>query len=283
MAWFKVDDGFLTSSKVMSIPRAKRAEVLGVWLSVGVWSAHEMKDGLVPNVILDELCCTPEIRQILIDVGMWIEYDLNSVQIHNWEKYQPTREQLEHKSKMRSVAGTLGGKASVQSRSSKTEANVKQTESKSERIVKPEPEPEPSKELLFNGVERVNKKDLYSEQFLQWWNVYPRKQSKGDAFKAWEVWRKRKLLPEIDELITATKSYSDHTSDFDPQFIKLPAGWLRDRKWEDESANSKTVSVESDERRIKMEAWLSARGVTVEEYERRKTESGWLDSLKGMN
>jgi len=41
MAWFKVDDGFLTSSKVMSISRAKRAEVLGVWLSVGVWSAHE--------------------------------------------------------------------------------------------------------------------------------------------------------------------------------------------------------------------------------------------------
>ena len=55
MAWFKVDDGFLTSSKVMSIPRSKRAEAIGVWLSVGVWSAHEMKDGIVPNVILEEL------------------------------------------------------------------------------------------------------------------------------------------------------------------------------------------------------------------------------------
>lgn len=275
MAWFKVDDGFLTSSKVMSIPRSKRAEVLGVWLSVGVWSAHEMKDGIVPNSILEELCCTPEIREILIDVGMWIEHDLNSVQIHNWNKYQPTREQLENKSRIRSAAGSLGGKASVQ-------AKLKQTSSKNQAIVKPEPEPEPNKELLFNEVEQVNKKDLYSEAFLQWWEMYPRKQSKGDAFKAWEVWRKRKLLPELKDLIDATKRYAETVSHDDPQFIKLPAGWLRDRKWEDESANSKPKSEENDTRRRQMEDWLSARGVTVDEYERRKNESGWLDSLKGM-
>lgn len=275
MAWFKVDDGFLTSSKVMSIPRSKRAEAIGVWLSVGVWSAHEMKDGIVPNVILEELCCTDEIRQILIEVGMWVEHDLNSIQIHNWCKYQPTREHLLNKSEQRKLAGTLGGRASVQ-------AKLKQTSSKSERIVKPEPEPVPNKELLFNEVEQARKTDLYSEAFLKWWEVYPRKQSKGDAYKAWEVWRKRKLLPALDDLISATKTYAQHVSNDDPQFIKLPAGWLRDRKWEDESANTKTVQVENSDRRKQMESWLQARGVTVEEYERRKNESGWLDSLKGM-
>lgn len=275
MAWFKVDDGFLTSSKVMSIPRSKRAEVLGVWLSVGVWSAHEMKDGIVPNIILEELCCTDEIRQILIDVQMWIEHDLNSIQIHNWQKYQPTREQLLNKSAARSSAGSLGGKASVQ-------AKLKQTSSKTQRTLKPEPEPEPDKELLFNEIEQEIKKDLYSKEFLNWWDVYPRKQSKGDAFKAWEVWRKRKLLPGLDQLIESTKSYARLTANDDPQFIKLPAGWLRDRKWEDQLTETTVQSVEVDERRTKMETWLSARGVTVEEYERRKNESGWLDSLKGI-
>ena len=73
----------------------------------------------------------------------------------------------------------------------------------------------------------------YSDGFLDWWQVYPRKESKGDAWKAWEQLRKSKQLPAVDDLKAATKSYAARGNE--PQFLKLPGGWLRDRKWEDEA------------------------------------------------
>ena len=35
MVWFKVDDGFYSSSKVLSIPRTSRLAAVGLWLRVG--------------------------------------------------------------------------------------------------------------------------------------------------------------------------------------------------------------------------------------------------------
>ena len=72
----------------------------------------------------------------------------------------------------------------------------------------------------------------YSEPFLTWWAVYPRKESKGDAWKAWESLRKARQLPDLEVLTAAAQAYVLRVAD--PQFRKLPAGWLRDRKWEDE-------------------------------------------------
>lgn len=143
MAWFKVDDGFLTSSKVMSIPRSERASVLGQWLMAGVWSAHEMKDGLVPAGVLEELGCTDEARERLVSVGLWVVAEKGAILIHNWGKYQPTADELlerrEAVSKSRSEAGKRGG---LRSGAVRREA-TKQTRSKSEAKRSPEPEPEP--------------------------------------------------------------------------------------------------------------------------------------------
>jgi hypothetical protein len=85
-------------------------------------------------------------------------------------------------------------------------------------------------------------RSIYSDSFLEWWQVYPRKESKGDAWKAWEQLRKAKQLPAVDDLKAAAKSYAARGSE--PQFLKLPGGWLRDRKWEDEAVKqaSKTPS-----------------------------------------
>lgn len=73
----------------------------------------------------------------------------------------------------------------------------------------------------------------YSDSFLDWWQVYPRKESKGDAWKAWEQLRKSKQLPPVNDLKAAATSYAARGNE--PQFLKLPGGWLRDRKWEDEA------------------------------------------------
>ena len=155
MAWFKVDDAFLMSSKVLSIPRSIRAEALGVWTMAGVWSAHEMKDGLVPAHVLDDFGCRDEVRDALIAAGLWVVAEKNAIYMHNWEKYQPLKEELlerrEAVSAARSEAGRHGGKASGEARRSKNEANAKQNEAK--RSPEPEPEPEPFPRL--NNVSHV--------------------------------------------------------------------------------------------------------------------------------
>lgn len=96
---------------------------------------------------------------------------------------------------------------------------------------------------IEDGRQSIEPKQMYSEPFLAWWAVYPRKESKGDAWKAWESLRKARHLPELTELTAATKAYSLRVTD--PQYRKLPGGWLRDRKWEDDtSATQQTTQTD---------------------------------------
>ena len=47
MAWFKVDDGFHSSRKVLSIPRRSRLAAIGAWTIAGAWCAGPV--GLHPR------------------------------------------------------------------------------------------------------------------------------------------------------------------------------------------------------------------------------------------
>lgn len=70
--------------------------------------------------------------------------------------------------------------------------------------------------------------------FQDFWAVYPRKDAKQDAVKAW-----KKLQPSGDLAmaiianVTARKGSPDWTKD-NGQFIPLPATYLRKRRWEDQ-------------------------------------------------
>lgn len=70
----------------------------------------------------------------------------------------------------------------------------------------------------------------YSQDFLAWWKHYPRKESKGAAFKAWKQIKDRHL----PTLIAAADRYAADPNR-EPRFTKLPASWLNARAWEDET------------------------------------------------
>lgn len=74
------------------------------------------------------------------------------------------------------------------------------------------------------------KKEIYTESFLEFWKIYPRKSSKGDAFKAW---RSLKLDGE-KVVIEKLKEQLPSLMKCEMRFIKLPATWLNARCWEDE-------------------------------------------------
>lgn len=69
----------------------------------------------------------------------------------------------------------------------------------------------------------------YSTDFEAWWESYPRKQAKGDAWKAWKSLKK--VLPPVEQLIDASVAYGLQVTD--PQFLKMAGPWLRARRWED--------------------------------------------------
>lgn len=169
MAWFKVDDAFFTSHKVLSIPRDRRQEVIGAWLLVGTWSAHKMTDGLVPEYVLDDFGIKESSRVMLIEAGLWIEHD-DEIEFHDWAEYQPTREQMTAKRDETHAKKVAAGKKGAEAR---WHSDSKAIAENSKAIAGDSPVPVPVPlitKVINNRATRI-KED---------WNL-------GDDLKAWTV------------------------------------------------------------------------------------------------
>lgn len=73
----------------------------------------------------------------------------------------------------------------------------------------------------------------YPESFEEFWSIYPRKEAKKDAFKAW---KKAKTMPDLEKtkvLIDQFKKSDRWTKD-GGQFIPLPATWINGERWNDD-------------------------------------------------
>ena len=95
----------------------------------------------------------------------------------------------------------------------------------------------------------------YPDDFLEWWEVYPRREAKGDAAKAFV--KAKKVLP-VPELIEATKRWVAANSDRELKFVPLPASWLNGKRWDDEAParNLKLISNSDPEVMLK-DCWRS--------------------------
>jgi hypothetical protein len=111
MAWFKVDDGFFSSRKVLSIRRDERLEAVGLWVTLGAWSSKELTDGFVPDSVVDEFAPHPFAIDALVKAGLWIRVP-DGIQFHDWKDYQPSRDEVlskrEEVSRKRAEAGKIG-------------------------------------------------------------------------------------------------------------------------------------------------------------------------------
>lgn len=90
MAWFKVDDGFWAHPKILMLSDGAQA----LWLRAGSWSSQQLTDGFIPETALPMLRGTVEAATELVSAGMWDRLP-DGWGFHDWEKYQPTREQVE--------------------------------------------------------------------------------------------------------------------------------------------------------------------------------------------
>ena len=79
---------------------------------------------------------------------------------------------------------------------------------------KPKPKPKPR---------------TYPDDFETFWDAYPRRTAKADAYKAWKAATKR-ATPET--ITQAAARYAQDPNLPDPQYIPYPATWLRSDSWD---------------------------------------------------
>lgn len=291
MVWFTVDDGLSTSPKVLSIPRAHRMEAMGLWVTAGSWCGKHLTDGGVPTFMLDEWGATVETAEMLVVAGLWVS-KAGGYQFHAWDEYQQTKNDVEttrsinREKKRRQRRNARGQFADSPENTGEDVSNVPEGVTGDNRVSPPGshavpslPFPtQPSISLVQPPAETSKRPaTAYPEEFEQWWSEYPRRESKGDALKAWNTLKKGKLLPPVQVLVAASRSYAGKVDD--PQFIKLPAGWLRAHKWNDEAAAVHSEVAPSVHPQLAR--WLDEVGLSHDEYLERKDEPGFLDAMNG--
>jgi hypothetical protein len=68
--------------------------------------------------------------------------------------------------------------------------------------------------------------------FGEFWAIYPRREAKGNAIKAWAKAISEGVARET--ILKAVATFRQRCAGQDPKFIAHPASWLNARRWEDE-------------------------------------------------
>lgn len=281
MVWFQIDDKFWLH------PKALRAgnEAIGLWARAGSHSMSYLTNGVVDDATVMLLAMPSdgrELAQKLVDAELWHRTD-GGYMFHDWEHNQRTAEQVKRdkegaRDRQRRRRERLAGDEES-TRHAVTDAVTHAVSNTVSHATHTQPSqaidnPSSGDEL---AQKRAARKGEIDDAFEQWWAVYPRKQGKTDARKAFGQLMSKGQLPELDVLVARTKRYAQQQED--PQFTKLPAGWLRSGRYDDETLD--TPAAKTSEGTSQLGVWLTARGSSLEEYERRKSEPGWLEGLKG--
>lgn len=80
-----------------------------------------------------------------------------------------------------------------------------------------------------------------AEAFDDFWAIYPRREGKGAAKKAWA--KAVKSLPAA-ELLPVVRSYAVRVAGTEKRFIPFPATWLNQERWADEVTDQKAEASE---------------------------------------
>lgn len=103
------------------------------------------------------------------------------------------------------------------------------------------------------GEKKVSSKENaagYSEGFERFWKAYPKRVSKGQAWKTWEKLRKAKELPGVEELCKALswRRIADDWEKDEGRYIPHPSTWLNAHGWEDEACKEPPDDPRNDPR-----------------------------------
>jgi hypothetical protein len=115
--------------------------------------------------------------------------------------------------------------------------------------------------------ETTDKHDIYTKEFLSFWDQYPKKRQKFSAAKAWGSHYHKHGRFELSNILTLLQKYTKvDWAGREEQYIPFAASWLNKRPWED-GIPSKLSRKETIRKQ-----WLlwQGGGISEEEFEKRK-------------
>lgn len=215
MAWVSVHEK-ITGGKLRSLARGigcSQNECIGLLVRLWLWGLNnadktgklidadrnDVADAL--TVGLEKNIDTAAVVETMIKVG-WID-DIDGVlYLHDWGEWQKHWYKYSD-----SLERDRGRKRTTKSRPEKTETVVEE---------KREPEPQPK---------AVN----YGSGFLDFWEAYPRKTGKAEAYAKYQA-RLKDGWSE-DQLLSAAQSYADEckSEHTEAKYIKHPKTFLSDK------------------------------------------------------
>lgn len=147
MTWFKTCDGFHSHPKTQALFEGPcPGDAIALFMLAGSWCAHELTDGAVPLGFVRRSGLNPNAAAELVRVRLFEEVGDGSFRMHDYLKYNPSREQVlraneknaARQAKWRASHPVIDG-ASVQG---------------SNAVTVSAPDPDPVKKISSEGIEK---------------------------------------------------------------------------------------------------------------------------------
>ena len=226
---------FWTDEKLVELDPVDRLLFIGLWNFSDdegflPYSPKRIKMQIFPGDSLE----ISVALQNLISIGALTLYDYGDGQVlhvTNWAKHQKVSNPTKSKfSSMNLVPVDQKPRKQADSAPEITEPSPSPTELS--REVHKEREREVERERVVKTCPATQ------DEFIDWYLVYPRKEGKGLAEKAYAKARKKATA---EQLLAGAQRYADDPNR-EKQFTKLPATWLNAESWDDEPLPARNVT-----------------------------------------
>jgi len=86
--------------------------------------------------------------------------------------------------------------------------------------------------LSGKGIGSVKVEVVYSDDFLKFWESYPRKEAKDEAFKSFSKYAD---LPPVEEIVAKVEQFKlcEKWRKDGGKYVPMPTTWLNQRRWKD--------------------------------------------------
>ena len=285
MAWLKVEQSLREHRKILALAEALRIsepQAVGHLVYLWLWALDNISDGILPksSKIIAKVCDwsghADRFVQALIDAEL-VDSTEGDLTIHDWQDYSGRL--LKQREDKRNLMRERRAKASESA--SQPDDNAAPACRNGAGTVP---------ELCRNGdgsvphleksreEKRREEKNKHlstgagpADDFDAFWTLYPRKEGKGQARRAFTSAAKK---IGANAVIDGLKSHLEALKAKERQFIPLPATWLNGERWTDELDGPPSPPTERDKRLIQL------RGIPPESREFFCRQHGWGDEWR---
>lgn len=237
-----------------------------------LWSRRVMTDGRIPAAMIARKF-TPEALAELTSNGSpaSLVYDGDDVLIHDYAEHQVTRADVARLS----AAGRKGALARHSANSASTSGDAKPSANRMRIASESSSQKEKEKEKRTTGPRKRGTR--ITENFVVDDALRDYAKSKAPAA---DIERERENFINYWLASSGKNAVKIDWRRAFMSWLNNAQRFAEERGWQPSAATNKQPTNESQQRML---TWLDARGITLDEWESRKHDSAWVESLRGVS